>query len=663
MCGIVAIVSSNPQKVPSAEMIQRMNDSLVHRGPDGEGMKLFRRGTTAVGLGHRRLSIIDIEGGGQPMSNEDGTIWITYNGEIYNHVLLRSELAALGHRFRTRCDTEAIIHAYEEWGAECVHRLRGMFAFVIWDHRRQRAFAARDRLGIKPFYYVHRGDMLLCASEVKALLASGWHPAELHWEAVPEHVTLGYLAGDATLFRGIKKLLPGHRLTWEDNKLTVSQYWDVPLPEPRRPAKRRGELVEEFRRLFRESVRLRLMSDVPLGVFLSGGLDSSAIAATMAEFMSEPVKTFSVGFESDYYSEFDFAREVASAIGADHHEVVLKPDDAFADLPRLIWHEDEPIRNASSVALYHVSRLAADHVKVVLTGEGSDELFAGYERYWATLFNWRWGSIYHRLVPGWLHRRCIAGTFWKWPLPFSIRKKISHTFLNHSLRPQEMVFDNFHAIFPPRIHQQLFDPSAWAAVKHVDPYRDTMRLYDGRTSGDRLDQLLYTDQKTYLVELLMKQDAMSMAASIESRVPFLDHQLVEFAARVPGSHKIRGCSGKYLVKHAMRDMLPKSILTRKKMGFPVPLNQWFRRGFDRIVRSALTSRQARSRGVFHQPFVEGLLAEHAHGVRDHAEALWTVLNFELWARIFIDGDGWPAVSDELTEAAGLRNQRLSLAAV
>ncbi|MCC6127008.1 MAG: asparagine synthase (glutamine-hydrolyzing) [Pirellulales bacterium] len=660
MCGIAAILSSLGGRIPRKEDLQRMNDAMAHRGPDGEGIQLFTGARHAVGLGHRRLSIIDLAGGKQPMCNEDCSVWITYNGEIYNYLELQKELQALGHRFRTRCDTETIVHAYEEWGAGCVERLRGMFAFAIWDARTECCFAARDRLGVKPFYYVESAGALLCASEVKALLAAEWISASLRREAVPEYLTLGYLAGDGTLFQGINKLLPGHWLLWREGKLQIERYWDVPLPAVGNESRSEGELTEEFLALFRDSVRMRLMSDVPLGVFLSGGLDSSAIAAVMAGQMSAPVKTFSVGFEADYYSEFDFAREAAAEIGAEHHEIVLKPNDAFASLPRLIWHEDEPIRNSSSVALYEVSRLAGEHVKVVLTGEGSDETFAGYERYWATLFNMKWGGLYHRMVPDRLHRSCVRGTLWKWPLPLAIKKKLSHTFLNYSLRPEEIVYDNFYAIFSPEVHRQLFAAEFWDGCREENPYRDTMELYRRRDSG-LLDRLLYADQKTYLVELLMKQDNMSMAASIESRVPFLDHKLVEFAARVPARFKLRGCNGKYLVKQAMKNIVPKSIIARKKMGFPVPLNQWFRRGFDRVVRSVLLGAEARDRGIFNESYVAQLLGEHLQGKRDRSEALWTLLNFELWARIFLDREGWPAIADRLAEAANLQPERNSAA--
>ena len=628
-----------------------MNDALVHRGPDASGIKILNGQNASVALGHRRLSIIDLAGGAQPMSNEDGTVWITYNGEIYNHIDLRSELLKRGHRYKTRCDTETIVHAYEEWGPDCVKRFRGMFAFVIWDSREDRLFAVRDRMGIKPLYYSFADGHLLCASEIKALFASKWCVPQLNLEAVPEHLTLGYLSGSSTLFRGVSSLLPGHWLMWKDGELKTEQYWEIPLPDAASQLTDEAEVVDRLLQLFRESVQMRLMSDVPLGVFLSGGLDSSAIAATMAQQMSEPVKTFAVGFEADYYSEFDFAREVASSIGADHHEVVLKPERMLASLPKLIWHEDEPIRNASSVALAEVSNLARSEVKVVLTGEGSDELFAGYERYWATLFNMKWGTAYHRITPQWFRDACIRSTMWRWPLPLSIKKKISHTFVNYSLRPEEIVFENWHSIFPPRSYQQLLSPDTWRSLSEVDPYIDTMRLFESRPSGNLLDRLLYTDQKSYLVELLMKQDRMSMAASIESRVPFLDHKLVEFAAQVPAKFKIRRCNGKYLLKRAMRQILPDAIIKRKKMGFPVPINQWFRKEFARAVRSVLTSDQTRNHGIFNVEYLTRLLDEHVQGFRDNSDALWTVLNFDLWTRIFIDGQSCSSVSDELSHSA------------
>ena len=368
----------------------------------------------------------------------------------------------------------------------------------------------------------------------------------------------------------------------------------------------------------------------------------------MAESMTEPVKTFSVGFESDYFSEFDFAREVADSIGADHHEVVLKPQQLYSALPRLIWHEDEPIRNPSSVALFEVANLARSAVKVVLTGEGSDELFGGYERYWATLFNFKWGPRYNRVMPTWIQEKWIKPSLWQLPIPLSVKKKISHTFVNHSLRPEYIVFENWHSILPPPIQNKLLTPAVRQATRESDPYGSTLEIWDSRQSTSLLDRLLYTDQKTYLVELLQKQDTMSMAASIESRVPFLDHDFVQFAVQVPQRYKIRGTAGKYLVKRAMERVLPPSVIRRKKMGFPVPINQWFRGKSIECIRAILTSRRTQERGIFQTQFLARLIDEHVQGHRDHSDALWTSLNFELWNRVFIDRESHSELATEMT---------------
>jgi len=651
MCGISVYLSTASDPAASEEVLRRMNAAQFHRGPDGNGIKVLADGGVSVGLGHQRLSIIDLSGGSQPMSNEDDTVWITYNGEIYNHAELRKELEARGHKYRTHSDTETIVHAFEEWGPDCVKRLRGMFSFVIWDCKKRELFAVRDRMGIKPFYYVATEDKLLCASEIKGIVSSGVHPAKINARGVPEFVTFGYIAGEETLFDGVKKLPPGHWLSWKDGQVRTEQYWDIPAEPDFDLAKTEADYVAEFTEIFEESVAMRLMSDVPLGVFLSGGLDSSAIAATMAKQMGDPLMTFSVGFESQYFSEFKYAREVAERIGADHHEVVLRPDGLFGSIPDLVWHEDEPIRNPSSIALHHVAKLARDHVKVVLTGEGSDELFAGYSRYWATMFNQRWGSRYERVLPRVIRDNCIRNTLWKWPLPLSLKKKFSHTFFYHSQRPEEIIFDNFHAILPQRIHEALFTPEFYSQVRDVNPYRDSVGLYDSRKSKEELDRLLYTDQKTYLVELLMKQDTMSMAASIESRVPFLDHEMVEFATRVPSNLKLNKESEKYLVKKSIQKMVPESILKREKMGFPVPLTQWIREGFTGVLRNTLLSERARERNIFEPAFVSKMLDDNAASRRDHTDALWTILNFELWARVFVDGESREETSAELMSHA------------
>ncbi|ETX01918.1 MAG: hypothetical protein ETSY1_05555, partial [Candidatus Entotheonella factor] len=382
MCGIAGLVSG--REMPEMrERLEVMTDVLTHRGPDDRGIYLSPTGRRLrAGLGHRRLSIIDLGGGHQPMANETDDIWITYNGEIYNHQELRTTLEAQGHRYRTQSDTETIVHAYEQYGMDCVHRLRGMWAFAIWDEGRQRLFVARDRLGIKPLYYAVHHGVFYFASEIKSLLASRLSAPEVNHDVLPEFLTFGYTCGEATLFEGIRKLMPGHWLTWDGATVNVQSYWDWQFDEGQ-PYRDNAAYQAEFEDLLDESVRLRLMSDVPLGMFLSGGIDSSIIAACMARHVSTPIKTFSVGFESQYYSEFPYARAVARHIGAEHYETVVKPNDFFEALPKLIWHEDEPLHGPASVALYFVAKLAREHVTVVLTGEGSDELFAGYnDRYW-----------------------------------------------------------------------------------------------------------------------------------------------------------------------------------------------------------------------------------------------------------------------------------------
>src|SRR5687768_9007660 len=409
MCGIAGIIATGGLRDEERARLPRMRDVIAHRGPDEAGAWF----DAFAALGHRRLSIVDLASGSQPLANEDGTIQIVFNGEIYNHADLRPELEAAGHCYHTRCDTEAIVHAYEEWGDDCVHRFRGMFAFAIWDAPRRRLLLARDRLGIKPLYWTLRDNRLIFGSEIKAILASGLVQPQANESGLPELLGTRYLSGEETLFKGIHKLLPGHLLVYEQRRVTTRQYWDVPIgAAAARPAPTGREWVSRFRALLEESVRLRLMSDVPLGMFLSGGLDSSAIAALMARMIDRPLQTFSVAFDERAFSELDYARQVSTAIKADAHEIVIDDQDFFGALPRLIWHEDEPVAHPSSVPLYFVSALAREHVTVVLTGEGSDELLAGYGRYPRSLLNWRAGQVYARLLPGvartWIAERMVG---------------------------------------------------------------------------------------------------------------------------------------------------------------------------------------------------------------------------------------------------------------
>src|SRR3954464_2205472 len=402
MCGIAGFVSSDRLDDAAPARATAMRDVLTHRGPDEAGL----RTDEFAALAHRRLSIVDLSTGQQPLSNEDGTVWVSFNGEIYNHQEIRRDLEARGHHYRTRSDTETIVHAYEEWGDACMQRFRGMFAFAIWDAPRRRLLLVRDCLGIKPVYWASVGGALVFGSEIKAILASELIAAEANARVLPEVLSTRYTAGSDTLFRGVKKLLPGHSLVFERGTVSISQYWDVPVgggttgdhPHGRVTANR-GDVVAEFRSRLEESVRLRLMSDVPLGMFLSGGIDSSAIAAIMARQIGRPLQTFSVAFKDRAFNELTYAREVAQAVGAQSHEIVIDDGDFFGALPKLVWHEDEPIAHPSSVPLYFVSKLAREHVTVVLTGEGSDELLAGYGKYPRVAFNWRAGRIYERLLP------------------------------------------------------------------------------------------------------------------------------------------------------------------------------------------------------------------------------------------------------------------------
>jgi len=616
-----------------------MANSIVHRGPDDSGFYV----DSPVALGFRRLSIVDLSGGHQPMSNEDGTVWIVFNGEIYNHADLRPDLERRGHRYSTRSDTETIVHLYEEYGDDCVHHLRGMFAFAIWDSKNRRLFCARDRLGIKPLYFAERDGQFAFASEMKAIFELPGFQPKHNVAALPEFFALGYISDEQTLFDGVRKLLPGHRMSVDVSASQlnpkIEQYWDVDID---RQENLSGEqqYIERFRELFTESVRLRLMSDVPVGVFLSVGLDSSSIAAVMAKLSKGQIKTFSIGYSEGAYSELPYARQLADHIGAEYNEILVGPDDFFGALPRLIWHEDEPIVWPSSVMLNLVSGLARTKVKVVLTGEGGDELLAGYMKYRATLFNMRYAPSYEKAVPPAL-RNGIRKFLNSGTLPESIERKFRHTFLNYPNEFQKIYFDNFFSVFPQTVHSQLFTRQFSESVGGINAYATSQRYFRTGESNDLLTRLLYLDVKTYLVELLMKQDQMSMAASIESRVPFLDHKLVEFALCIPAKLKVRYLSGKYLLRRAMENILPAEVLQRTKMGFPTPVKPWLRNQLFEKVASILSDGRLADRGIVNGAYVRNLLDAHRARRMDGTEPLWRLLNFELWNRIFFDKD--PAV--------------------
>ena len=618
MCGICGIVLSDPNARVNPRVIERMSDAIAHRGPDDDGRYL----NGSVGLGFRRLSIIDLSGGHQPMANEDETVWIAYNGEIFNHAEHRAPLEARGHRFRTRSDTEAIVHLYEEHGSACPRALRGMFGFAIWDEKRKSLLLARDRSGIKPMFYAMTpsGDLAF-GSEIKAILASGMITPEVDDAAVAEYFALGTVSGSRTLIRGVKKLEPGHTLTWKDGRIAIERYWSPPAYEPRRQVVRDlAEAADEFWRRFVEAVDITLMSDVPLGVFLSGGLDSSLIVAAMRERGVSALRTFSVGFAEAEASELPFARIVAKTFETEHHEVACTADDFFNALPRLTRHRDHPLTFSASIPLFFVSELAVSSVKVVLTGEGSDELFAGYGRYPRALLNLRAGGALDSVLPN-AARGSLARAIGRLGDDY-IGSRLKRSFLARASSFEESYLEPF-ADFDAAHRALILNGSAAGAYAELGPLIDRELL-----AVNPLEAMLRFDQVTYMEELLAKQDQMSMAASIESRVPFLDHHLIEWAAQLPPDVKLRGGRGKALVRLAAERVLPRSITHTKKRGFLVPLTRWLRdRGQDILGEYMPESDDS----LVSSAYVRRLLDEHRGG-RDHTARLWRVLAFQVWRR-------------------------------
>jgi len=642
MCGICGVFFTDRQRAVNPTTLAAMNRQIQHRGPDDDGFLIQDN----VGLAMRRLSIIDVKSGHQPLSNETSDIWIVFNGEIYNHRQLRTELEGKGHRYKTNSDTETIVHLYEEYGRDCIERLRGMFAFAIWDRRKRSLFCARDRVGIKPFYYYWDNSSFVFASEIKAILAYCGHNGEFNRGSLAEYLAFGYITGEDTMFAGIKELLPGHSLEVSESAgLTIKPYWDlhVPVDADRRP---QAYYVETYRELLQESVSSHLMSDVPLGVFLSGGLDSSAIAALTTKIRGDQIQTFAVGYGEEEFSELGYARQVASHLRSQHFEVRLSRREFFGSLPQLIWHEDEPLVWPSSVALYFVARLASEHVKVVLTGEGSDETLAGYTRYAWTLWNSKMDRAYRTVIPSSL-RKALRTGIREAPLSAGLHRKLEHTFLTRNGESwPSFYFDNFYSAFSSTELPQLLTPAALEGAGQA--YEGSMRTWERSSShglsDDLLHRLLYTDIHGYLVELLMKQDQMSMAASVESRVPFLDHPLVEFTARIPASRQIKGLAGKHILKEAVADLLPQDIVYRKKMGFPTPWAYWLAGPQLAEIELMLFEPRSQARNLFRPEVVRSIFAEHRAGYRDHGNRIWRLLNLELWQRVFIDVEPVDAVA-------------------
>ncbi len=615
MCGICGVFNFGTKAPVTREQLKRSADAMVHRGPDDEGFYLDGE----LGLGNRRLSIIDLSGGHQPLSNEDETVWVTFNGEIYNYRELRADLEARGHRFRTSSDTETIVHLYEERGLDCVQQLRGMFAIALWDRRRRRLLLARDRLGVKPLFYRKYVGGLAFASELRALRQLTEHSLEVDPQSVYDFFGFRYIPAPHTFYRGIEKLLPAHVLVAEPRGVRVEAYWDIPAEEDRaRPAR---EVAEEVVERLRESIRLRLIADVPLGVFLSGGTDSSAVVALMAELGARPLRTFSVGFEEPQYSELPHARKVAKAFSTEHHELVLRPEDLREELRKLVAFRDEPIAEPTDVALYRVARQASESVKVVLAGEGGDELFAGYPKYAADRLA--------GLVSAFPKEMTRAIVRW---LPYR-QRRVRVALEALSIRDEAERSATWFASFSRGEREALFAPDFLAQVDVAHPARVFAHYLEKVRDRSPLKRMLYADLKIWLPDnLLLRGDHMTMAASIEERVPFLDHKLVELAARVPSRLLARGFRTKVLLRQALRPYLPPEPLRRRKVGFTVPIGPWFRGPLKSFVADLLLAPEAKSRGYFASAKTEEFVREHFDGLRDRQKQLWALVNFELWCR-------------------------------
>ena len=627
MCGIAGIVNFDGAGVDST-LLARMNDRIRHRGPDEEGTYLHAN----VGLAMRRLAIIDLAGGQQPIANEDRTCWIVFNGEIYNYRELKSRLENLGHRFRTDCDTETIVHAYEEFGADCPRHLRGMFAFAIWDSRRQELFLARDRVGKKPLLYSKVGGAFLFGSEFSSLLV---HPSvgrEVNREAIHDYLSFMCVPAPQTAYRDIRKLEPGHSLTLKaDGEIKIERYWQPDFSKKIKITEE--EAGERALELLRDAVRVRLMSEVPLGAFLSGGVDSSAVVALMAEESGAPVKTFSIGFDEQDFSELHHARRVAERVGAEHHEFIVRPD-ALEVLPTLVEHYGEPYADSSAIPTYYVARETRRHVTVALNGDGGDECFAGYERYAAMRL-----SETYRKLPGVLREQVIRRAVSLLPASELRRGRVRSLkrFIRAASLPPVERYLNWVSTFDPRAKRELYTDEFRRETEGADVRRHLAPWFARANGAGVVDASLLTDTMTYLPnDLLVKVDIASMAVSLEARSPFLDHHVIEFAASLPERMKLRGLTTKYILKKTLRKLLPAENLSRGKMGFGVPVGQWLRGPLQGFLREQLLSDASARRGLLRADAVRRMVELHTEGQRDYTNQLWTLLMLELWFQRFID---------------------------
>ena len=631
MCGIYGYVSSRGGIQP--EILRRMGDTLRHRGPDDEGEWIQHSEELAVALGHKRLSIIDLTSAAkQPISDEDGKIWLTYNGEIYNFRELRSELAAKGHTFKSTSDGEIIVHLYEEMGAACLERLKGMFAFALWDETQQSLFLARDRIGKKPLHYAIYDGGIAFASEIKALLKHPKVVKEIDLSALNKYLTFEYVPAPATIFKSIKKLEPGHYLSYQNGKSEIKKYWDIPLADYPIGFKTEDEYAEELRDILERAVRSRLVADVPVGVFLSGGIDSGVIAALAAK-ADRKIECFSIGFDEPSFDESSHAKSIAKALGLNHRLKIFNTREMLDNLDELPNFLDEPLADASILPSYLLSKVASERLKVALSGDGGDELFAGYPTYQAHRI-----ITYYDLLPETLKNSVKALAAW---LPVSHGNistdfKIKQFLRGAGVSP-EIRFFMWMGSFTESEKKGLLSSDVRAALAHENTYEDVFAYIRESGLNKDLERILYLSMKLYLQDdILVKVDRAAMANGLEVRCPLLDQELVEFACRLPMQYKLHGLKTKYLLKKAAEGILPDSIINRKKKGFGIPISKWLTGELKSYMLDYLGEERIKRQGYFNYPYIKGLIDDHLHKRKDHRKLLWTLLIFQIWHERFFE---------------------------